>query len=123
MSASDALEDRKGEPIKLINGTAKKHKHYLNAWLDTGKAPTEHFYYVIIEKPDPEAPEHTYLECFRAKKFNCVEPDPAPQTYLQAAFQQVPALGERLTDFSRMVAKCRIQRSRELSNVIKEYLD
>jgi hypothetical protein len=118
-----SLEERKGMEIKLVAGTAKKHKDYIGAWLDVGKSPTANYYYIIVEKPDPEDPEATYLESHRALKCNCLDPDPAPQTYIQAAFQQVPALGNKLTDFAKMVAKCRIRRCRELSHVIREHLD
>ena len=123
MSASDALEDRKGSPIRLHGGTFKKHKEYVGAWLDTGKNSSKYYYHIIVEKPDLEDPDTTYLEIARALKTNCLEPDPAPQTYIQAAFQQVPQLRQRLTDFSKMVAKCRIRRGRELSDLIRESLD
>lgn len=123
MSSSDALEDRKGMQIKLVGGTRKVHKHYLNAWLDNGKAHTRCYYHIIVEKPDPEDPENTYLDSHRALKSNCLQPDPEPQTYIQAAFQQVPELGIRLTSFAKMVAKCRLPRRRELSDIIKEHLD
>lgn len=123
MSSSDSLEERKGRPVKLVGGTATKHSTYLCAWLDTGKVATTHYYYIIVEKPDPEDPEMTYLDSHRALKINCLNPDPEPQTYIEAAFQQVPQLGQRLASFAKMVAKCRIQRCRELSDKIKEYLD
>lgn len=124
MSESDALEDRKGRRVKLLGDTAKKHRDYIAAWIDIGKNHTREYYYLIVEKPDPEDPERAYLEGpVRGKKVNVVDPDPTPTTYIQAAFQQVPQLGYRLTDFAKMVAKCRIQRGRELSNIIKAYID
>ena len=123
MSDSDALEDRKGESIKLVGNTAKKHRHCLNAWLDTGKAPTKCHCHTIIEKPDPEDHLHTHLDCCKALKENCTMPDPPPTAHLQAAFAQVPALEERLTDFAKILAKCRIQSGRELSSKIKAALD
>ena len=123
MNASDSLEERKGRAIELAGGTAKKHSTCVGAWLDVGKASTHKFCHIIVEAPDPEDPEQTCLDTFRALKTDCLQPDPTPQTCLEAAFQQVPQLGWRLTDFARMVAKCRIRPSRELSNKIKEHLD
>lgn len=123
MSSVDALEDRKGEPIKLVGGTYTRHRYYVGAWLDTGKAATQCYFSIIIEKPDPEDPHTTYLEAVKAVKANCLEPDSEPTTYLEAAFQQVPQLGERLTSFAMMVAKCRVSRSRELSALIRDAID
>lgn len=120
---SDSLEDRKGEAIRLIGGSAKKHRNYTGAWLDLGKAPTRCFYHIIVEKPDPEDPDRTYLDSFKASKSNVIEPEALPQTYIQAAFQQIPQLSERLNDFARMVAKCRIKKCRELSDRIGAAID
>lgn len=118
-----SLEDRKGEPIKLVGGTAKKHRGMLGAWLDIAKAPTACYYHIIVEKYDPEDPDSTYLDTFKALKTNIETIDPPPTTYIQAAFMQVPQLGERLTSFCKMCAKCRVQRSPELSEIIKRCLD
>lgn len=123
MSSADALQDRKGDPIKLVGGSYTRHRYYVGAWLDTGKATTLYYYHIIVEKPDPEDPNDTYLEAVKALKTNCVDVDLPPSTYLEAAFQQVPQLGERLTSFASMAAKCRISRGRELSKVIKNALD
>jgi len=123
MSAADSLEDRKGDRIKLLGGTAKKHHDYLAAWLDKGKPPTKFYYYIIVEMQDPEDVDRTYLDSCKAMKSNVAHPDPPPTTYIQAAFQQVPQLASNLADFSRTVAKCRIRRCRELSNIIRESLD
>lgn len=123
MSAADSLEERKGEPIKLLGGTAKKHQDYIGAWLDKGKHPTKHYHYIIVEMEDPEDVDRTYLDTCKALKSNVGYPDPPPTTYIQAAFQQVPVLASRLADFSRTVAKCRIQRTRELSGIIRASLD
>ena len=117
----DSLEDRKGEEIKLIGGTAKKHRGYVNAWLDAGRSPTNSFYYVIVEKMDPESPPNTYLEGFKALKSNVVNPEPPPTNYTEAAFQQVPQLEERLIDFAKMVAKCRVPVSQALFNKVAAY--
>ena len=130
MSLMDALEECKGDSIKLVNGTNKKHKHRVGAWLDTGKALMQGYYYIILEFPDPEDSTNTnpnstntYLESFRSLKTNCKAVNPSPTTYIQAAFQQIPQLGERLTSFAKMATKCQVRRCRELSDIIKDYLD
>lgn len=124
MSASDPLSERKGRQVRLIGGTFKAHKHYVGAWLDSGKRQDlPSYYHIIVEKPDPEDPDTTYLDTFKALKSNCVAPYSTPTTYVQAAFQQIPQLDARLVDFAKIVAKCRIQRSRELSNIIKAAID
>ena len=123
MPAADSFEDRKGVPVKLIGSTAKRHKNYVAAWLDEGKSPTWCYYFVIIEHVTSEDPEETFLDSYRVAKHNVVDVDPPPQTYTEAAFQQIPQLQDTLTSFARMVAKCRIQRSRELSNIIAKAID
>ena len=120
---SDSLEDRKGDPISLIGASGKKHRDRLGAWMDLGKAPSACFSYIIVEKPDPENPETTHLNSVRASRHNIVDEEPVATTYIQAAFQQIPQLGERLDDFARMVAKCRIQKCRELSEKIGGAID
>ena len=45
-----SLEDRKGDPIKLLGSTFQAHKYMRGAWMDTGKAHTPHYYYIIVEK-------------------------------------------------------------------------
>ena len=62
MSSSDALEDRKGRPIQLVGGSAVKHRYYVGAWLDIGKNSTREYYHIIVEQPDPEDPDETYLD-------------------------------------------------------------
>ena len=123
MPVADSLEDRKGVPINLIGGSEEKHRGYVGAWMDTGKAPTRCHHHIIVEKPDPENPDDTYLDCFKAIKCNVVPAAAAPQTYIQAAFKQIPQLNARLTAFAKMVAKCRVPKCRELSNRISEAID
>ena len=118
-----ALEDRKGREIKLVGGTAKKHKNNVGAWIDTGKTPTAHFYHIIVELVDPEDPTKTYLDSCKGKKSNCLEPDPAPSNYVEAAFAQVPKLGMKLTDFVKLAAKCKLTPCRELSDLIRVFLN
>ena len=71
---------------------------------------------------DPEDPEEFYLESVKAVKHNVVDVDPPPTTYIEAAFQQIPQLHARLTDFARMCAQCRVPAGRELNKRIKEAL-
>jgi len=122
-TTADALEDRKGYPIKLIGSTAKKHRPYNGVWFDAAIPATRNYYYVIIQKPDPDDELQDYLEPARVCKSNVEDVPEAPTTYLEAAVQQVPQLEERLINFAKMVAKCRISKSRELSDLIAKHID
>lgn len=114
------LEERKGEAVRLLGHTAKKHKDAVGVWRDTTKAPTRDFVYVIVEYPDDTG---SYLTLFRAKKSNVAPREESPTTFTEAAFQQVPQLEERLISFAKMVAKCRINRSDELMSKIAAVID
>ena len=120
---SDSLADCRGNPIKLIGTTGKKYKECVGFWIDLAKAPTRCFYNIIVEYVDPENPDMTYYDEAKAIKHNVTDPDAEPRIYIEAAFQQVPALGERLVEFARMCAKCRVSKCRELSDRIGSVLD
>ena len=115
---SDDLESRRGDEVKLLGSTAKKHRGLVAAWLDTGKRHTAHFYHIIVEMPDPDSPGNTYYDAYKAAKCNVTHVDPPPSNYTEAAFQQIPQLEERLTDFAKMVAKCRVPVDQFLLNKI-----
>ena len=117
---SDDLENRKGDEIKLLAGTAKKYSGYVHAWLDQGLPPTAQFYQIIVEMPDKESPPNTRLISRKASKNNVKRPSPPATTYTQAAFEQIPQLEQRLADFAKMIAKCRVPMNHELSDIIRE---
>jgi hypothetical protein len=114
------LEDRKGEPVRLLGHSAKKHKDAVGFWRDMTKAPTRDFIYIIVEYPTDTG---SYLQSFRAKRSNVAAREEPPTTFLEAAFQQVPQLEERLISFAKMVAKCRINRDDALMSKIAAVID
>ena len=107
---SSPLHDRRGQPLRLLGGTLQKHKGYTGAWYDIAKPPTKCYYNIIVEKGG------RLVSC-RAKKENCGVPRGEPQTYVEACFQQVPMLEERLDSLTKLLAQCRITSSEEITDL------
>lgn len=105
---ADCLADRKGRPVSLRGGCLQKHKSYINAWLDLAKAPTDCYYYVIIEKPHPQKPDKTWLKSYACSKHYVKDLNPGV-TYTQCVVKQVPQLAIRLDALALTAAKCRIK--------------
>ena len=122
-SESDRLEDRKGLVVRLKGSANSKYKKRTGAYLDTGKASTNCYHYVIIELPNTVG-NGTYLVSRRVEKSSVVlGTDNRPTNYAEAAFQQVPQLQERLDSLCIMLAKCRVNKSDHLRVIIERALD
>ena len=122
----DSYEDRKGRQVQVRGASARKHFGYIGAWIDTAKPATNLYAHVIFEKPytDERGNNSTYFESRRILKDNLEEPDTdLPSTYLQAAFQQIPQLNDRVDALALTLAKCRIVKSEELTRRINNAID
>ena len=114
VTTADSLEERKGNPVQLRGDTLKKYIRYEGAWFDDARESTPTGHYVIIDLPD-----RGFISV-RVLKENCWEPEGPPTNYTDAAFDQYPELKVALDHFTFLLARCRVQLSKKVSNKIKE---
>lgn len=120
------LRLRRGQEIKLMGNASKNHKGYTKAWLDTDKTQTEKTYWVILQKKvegGRAGTERVRLVSCKVSKRNCVYPPSPPTNMTEIAFQEIPQLMQRLEDFARIVAECRLEKNEALFTFIESAID